>query len=228
MRVFVPCLVLILGLGAFPSRAPAADGPMRLFNGRDLSGWRAVLVKPDVKMEDVWSVRDGVLVCKGEPLGYLHTEKAFTNYRLVVEWRWAPGMTVTADRVPNSGVLMRISGEPKGVPRAIEAQLKSGAAGDLYGFWGMRLTGDPQRMRRRLGDSALGDMLGVTRTGDHERPLGEWNRYEIVLNGGAITVHVNGTKVNDASDAEVLSGPIGLQSEGGEIHFRTVELTPLP
>ena len=84
MRVFVPCLVLILGLGAFPSRAPAADGPMRLFNGRDLSGWRAVLVKPAVKMEDVWSVRDGVLVCKGEPLCYLHTEKAFTNYRLVV------------------------------------------------------------------------------------------------------------------------------------------------
>jgi hypothetical protein len=228
MRVIVRCLLLIVVFGAAPLPATADDGSVRLFNGKDLSGWRAVLVTPDVKMDDVWSVRDGVLVCRGEPLGYLHTEQSFTNYRLVVEWRWAPGTTVTADRVPNSGVLMRLRVEPKGIPRAIEAQLRSGNAGDLYGFWGMTIAGDPQRMRRRTGDPALGDMLGVSRTGDFERPLGEWNRYEIVLDRGAITVHVNGTKANEASDAEVLAGPIGLQSEGGEIHFRTVELTPLP
>jgi hypothetical protein len=40
-------------------------------------------------------------------------------------------------------------------------------------------------------------------------------------------VFVNGTKVNEATGATVLPGRIGLQSEGGEIHFRRVELTPL-
>jgi hypothetical protein len=38
---------------------------------------------------------------------------------------------------------------------------------------------------------------------------------------------VNGRKVNEASGATVRPGRIGLQSEGGEIHFRRVELVPL-
>jgi hypothetical protein len=222
-----PGLLACLAVCALvPLGAAPGDGPIQLFNGKDLSGWRVVLVEPNVPIERVWSVRDGVLVGTGEPLGYLHTEQSFTSYRLVVEWRWAPGTTVTPDKVPNSGVLMRINGEPKGIPRALEAQLRSGNAGDLYGFWGMKLAGDPQRMRRRSDNPLLGEMTGVTRLGDLERPIGEWNRYDIVLDAGRITVHVNGTKANEAHDAEVLAGPIGLQSEGGEIHFRKVELTP--
>jgi hypothetical protein len=206
----------------------SAEGPIRLFNGTDLAGWQAFLVKPGVTKEHVWSVKDGLLVCKGEPLGFLRTERTFTSFRLVVEWRWAPGTVVTQDRVPNSGVLMRINSEPKGIPRAIEAQLRSGNAGDLYGFWGMRLEGDAARSLSRLADPALGDMSGVTRLADLERPVGEWNRYEIILDGERLTVRVNGTKANEARVADVLAGPIGLQSEGGEIHFRTVEITPLP
>lgn len=228
MSVIARCLVLAAAVTCLPLPAAAADPPVRLFNGKDLAGWRGFLVTPGVPVEEVWSVRDGVLVCKGDPLGYLYTERRFTSFRLVVEWRWAPGTVVTPDRVPNSGVLMRINGEPKGIPRAIEAQLKSGNAGDLYGFWGMTVEGDPARMKRRAGDPALGDMTGVARAADLERPVGEWNRYEIVLQGSRITVHVNGTKANEAGVADVLAGPIGLQSEGGEIHFRTVELTPLP
>jgi hypothetical protein len=95
----------------------ADEATIRLFNGKDLSGWRAVLVDPAVKMEQVWSVRDGVLVCKGEPLGYLHTDRDFTSYRLVVEWRWAPGTTVTPtgaeQRRPDAD-----QREPKGIPRS--------------------------------------------------------------------------------------------------------------
>jgi hypothetical protein len=228
MSVIARCLVLAAALTCLQVPAAAADPQVRLFNGKDLAGWRGFLVKPGVPVEQVWSVRDGVLVCKGDPLGYLYTERTFTSFRLVVEWRWAPGTVVAPDRVPNSGVLMRINGEPKGIPRAIEAQLKSGNAGDVYGFWGMKIEGDPARMKRLAGDPALGDMTGVARAADLERPVGEWNRYEIVLQGSRITVHVNGTKANEASVADAIAGPIGLQSEGGEIHFRTVELTPLP
>jgi hypothetical protein len=39
---------------------------------------------------------------------------------------------------------------------------------------------------------------------------------------------VNGEKVNEATDCDVLAGAIGLQSEGGEIHFRSIHVTPLP
>ena len=47
------------------------------------------------------------------------------------------------------------------------------------------------------------------------------------LTSGTITVKVNGKQLNQAIDCDSQAGKIGLQSEGGEIHFRTVRLTPL-
>ena len=116
----------------------------------------------------------------------------------------------------------------RGLPRMIEAQLRSGDAGDLYGFWGMKVTGDPGRARAKSGDPVLGDMTGVAKATGAEKPVGQWNRYDILLDGTRLEVSVNGTRVNSATVADVLPGPIGLQSEGGEVHFRTVELQPLP
>jgi hypothetical protein len=40
-------------------------------------------------------------------------------------------------------------------------------------------------------------------------------------------VWVNEQLVNEATEAEIASGPIGLQSEGGEVHFRKIVITPL-
>ena len=205
-----------------------AAEPVALWNGKDLSNWTFFLVDPKAKMEDTWSVRDGMIVCKGAPVGTLVTKDTFTSFRLLVEWRWAPGTTVTPEKTPNSGVLLRINGEMKQIPRAIESQLRSGDAGDLYGFWGMKISGDPERARREAGNPVLGDMTGVKKAAGAENAVGEWNRYEIVLDGKKLDVSVNGKKVNWATVEDVIAGPIGLQSEGGEIHFRKVEVQPLP
>jgi hypothetical protein len=70
---------------------------LRLFNGQDLSGWSHFLVDPKVPATNVWSVRDGVLVCKGEPLGYLYTNAEHTSFKLIVEWRWAPRAIIWND-----------------------------------------------------------------------------------------------------------------------------------
>jgi len=224
MRSCFWSVVVILALTAVPASSPAGEAakPVPLFNGKDLSGWSHFLVDPEVGMEDVWSVQDGLLICKGEPLGYLRTVKEYTSYELVVEWRWAPGT-----EPGNSGVLMRVNGDPKAVPRAYEAQLRSGSAGDVYGFWGMKLSGDPSRKREVADHELLGNMVGFTKIEANENPPGEWNRYEIRLAGPDIVVRVNGKTLNEATGADVLAGPIGLQSEGGEIHFRKVDLTPL-
>jgi len=216
---------LLLAVAAASSHA--AD-LVPLWNGRDLSNWTYFLVVPKAKMEDVWSVHDGMIVCKGEPLGLLMTKDKFTSYRLVVEWRWAPGTVVTPEKTPNSGVLLRINGEMRQIPRSIESQLRSGDAGDVYGFWGMKVAGDPARAKSATGNPVLGDMTGVSKATGAENPVGEWNRYEIVLDGTKLEVSVNGKRVNSVTLDEVLAGPIGLQSEGGEIHFRRVDLQPLP
>ncbi len=187
---------------------------INLFNGRDLSGWEYFLVDENAGMEDVWSVEDEILVCTGDPRGYLCTENDYENFRLVVEWRWPeePG---------NSGVLLRITGEPEMLPNCVEAQLRSGSAGDMYGFNGFRIGGDEER----LSEISIGWRL--TGIEQNENEPGEWNRYEITVVGDAITVVLNGTIVNEATGCDVRPGRIGLQSEGGVIHFRTVTLTPL-
>ena len=224
MRALLRSLTLLLSLALLPGIVAAGEAqkPVPLFNGKDLDGWSHFLVEPDVGKDDVWSIQDGILVCKGEPLGHLHTTKDYTSFELVVEWRWAPGT-----EPGNSGVLMRINGDAKAIPRSYEAQLQSGNAGDVYGFWGMKLSGDAARKRERKGHELIGDMVGFSKIEAAENPPGEWNRYEIRLAGPDIVVHINGKKVNEATDAEILAGPIGLQSEGGEIHFRKVELTPI-
>jgi hypothetical protein len=202
-----------------------AGESVQLFNGKNLEGWHAYLAQHGVTKGDVWSVRDGLLICKGEPLGYMYTDKPFTSCKLVVEWRWAPGK-----KAGNNGVLMRINGEPKPLPRCIEAQLKSGDAGDagdLYGFHGMTMDGDAARKIDVKGSPFTGPIKGVKKMRGNEKPVGEWNRYDIVLDGSNLTVSVNGKKVNEATDCDVLSGPVGVQSEGGEIHFRKIELTPI-
>ncbi len=195
--------------------------PIALFNGKDLAGWTHYLVEPDVKMADVWSIRDGLLICKGEPMGYLATKKQFVNFRLIIEWRWAPGK-----KAGNSGVLMRITGDPRALPKSVEAQLQSGNAGDIYGFHGFQVKGDAARSRTGEGDR-IGKLSGVSKIKGNEKEPGQWNMYDITLNGGNLMLIVNGEKVNEATGLNIVSGNIGLQSEGGEIHFRTVELIPL-
>ncbi len=220
-RISLVAVVVVLAAGQFASAADKPEGSVDLFDGKSLAGWEYFLVEPDVKMADVWSVSDGLLICKGEPMGYLATKKEFTNFRLIVEWRWAPGKPAG-----NSGVLMRITGEPKALPKCAEAQLKAGSAGDIYGFHGFQVKGDAARARTAEGEM-IGKLSGVSKIKGNEKEPGEWNKYEITLNGGDLTLLVNGEKVNEATDCDVVAGKIGLQSEGGEVHFRTVQLTPL-
>ena len=195
--------------------------PVELFNCKCLGGWTSFLVDDDVKMEDVWSVEDGILICKGEPHGFLATEKCYQDFNLIVEWRWAP------DKEPgNSGVLMRITGDQMMLPNCMEAQLKSGDAGALYGFQGFKIDGDAERKMEVKGHKLGGDLTGVKKIEGAEKEPGEWNRYDINLKGDKIVLKVNGKKVNEAHGCDIRCGQIGFQSEGGEIHFRKITLKP--
>jgi len=194
-----------------------------LLSGKSLCGWDCHLVDEDVNKEDVWSLEDGVLVCKGEPLGYLYTKGEYQDFKLSLEWRWAPGT-----EPGNSGVLMRIQGGPRGfLAKCVEAQLKHGSAGDIWAFYGAAVEGDQDRFKKIEDHKALGDFAGVGKIKDAEKKPGQWNKYEITFQGDKLEVVINGEKVNEAHGCDVAAGPIGLQSEGGEIHFRNIEVTPL-
>ena len=218
---WVAWAVLFAAVAAAPSPAAEPTPAVDLFNGKNLEGWVGHLVDANVKTEDVWQVKDGVLVCRGAPLGYLASKESFQDFELKLEWRWAPGQPAG-----NSGVLLRIAGKPIGfMPKCVEAQLKHGSAGDIWAFRGFALTGPADRLRKVDKHKELGDFVGTAKLKDAEKQPGEWNVYSIRLVGDKLTLQVNGEAVNEATGCEALAGPIGLQSEGGEIHFRNITLT---
>ena len=184
-----------------------------LFDGTDLDAWTFHLNDPSVSLEDVWSIADGVLVCKGNPIGYLRTRDAFDSFELTLEWRFDP-----EKGAGNSGVLLRQNGPDKVWPRSIEAQLHSRNAGDIWNIGGFGMRADALRTSGRR----------TTRMQpSSEKPLGEWNRYRIVVDGPRLELYVNDVLQNAADWCEVRAGPICLQSEGAEIHFRDVRLRPI-
>ena len=115
----------------------------------------------------------------------------------------------------HSGVLMRMIGEDNVWPNSIEAQLHSRNAGDIWNIGEFEMTTDAKRTQGRRT---------VKAADTNEKPLGEWNRYRILMDGTDLTLEVNGLVQNVATDCKVVSGPICLQSEGAWIEFRKVEL----
>ena len=184
------------------------EGEM-LFNGRNLDGWDAFLNGSETK-DQVWSVKDGILTCKGTPAGYIYTQKKYQDFVLELDWRWDP----VTKKEGNSGVLFRQIGEHKVWPRSIEAQLMSKNAGDFWNIGEFVMTTDPDRTNGR----------NTKKTEMAENPVGEWNHYEIHCIGGDVTLIVNGKIVNKATGCEQVAGPICLQSEGTPIQFRDIRI----
>jgi hypothetical protein len=186
--------------------------------GESLDAWGWYLADANVAKEDVWSIEDGVLICKGTPLGYLYTKEDYGNFRLTLEWRWPPGA-----EPGKGGVLIRTTGEQKIWPRSLEAQINVGDAGDFWGLAGYALSGPPDRTRS-LDHETYGRLINVKKTTSLEKPAGQWNSYEIIADGGTVTLIINGDEVNRAEGCDLTPGKICLTSEGNEIHFRNVTL----
>ncbi len=71
------------------------------------------------------------------------------------------------------------------------------------------------------------DKLGFRGKDDVDNPDGQWNRFDVLCDGGHVEVFVNGVKVNEAFDAYPSYGRIQLQTELAEIFVRRWELWPL-
>ncbi len=202
-----------------------------LFNGKDLSGWKADVPSADhnPSLPPVFIVRDGMLVSLGKPGGHLITTDQFSNYKLVVEYRFAK-------EGGNCGVLVNASTLRQlnnMFPQSIEVQMMHENAGD---FWciGENIEVPDMETRRPKKDpsQAFGGNKGDARrivnlTDGSEKPLGDWNTLEIECKGDKVIVHVNGTLVNHGRKSTATSGAIALQSEGVEVEFRKVELTKM-
>ena len=186
-----------------------------LWNGKDFTGWKLYTREPDHDVAKTWSVKNGLVCCEGKPSGYMRTQKDYADYLFHVEWRW-PG-----EKGGNSGVLVHMS-EPDVVwPKSLECQLHSGNAGDFWVIGGLETAEHAKANERVRGRRT------IKLKDSSEKPLGQWNAYDIICKDDWIVVLANGVLQNVATKCSERSGKICLQSEGTPIEFRNIYIEPL-
>jgi hypothetical protein len=122
----------------------------------------------------------------------------------------------------------------KETPRlTVEAEDRPTGAGEKKHLEPYYKKGAPERefKGRRINwygrDPAWQDVKGFRGGQDVERPVGEWNRLEVICDGDRIINILNDKKVNEGRKASHTRGKILVQSEGAEVIFRRIDLRPL-
>ena len=212
-----------------------------LFDGKDLSRFDTFIRGRGLNAdpEHVFKVEDGVIHISGHEMGYLITKQPFHRFYLRAEFKWGEGtFGERAGQARDSGILYNIQGEDKVWPRSLEFQIKEGETGDFWMTDGAALTGaDGKRVTGPAGSAVnighidKGPEQNVpgfrNSTGEFEKPHGEWNTLEMVVEDKTIKQYVNGILANVGTDPFPTEGKILFQSEGAEVFFRNMQLFPL-
>ena len=184
------------------------NGYRPLFDGtaESLSGWKQA-GPGSFTLDD-----DGTLTSSGG-LGMLwYAASPFSRYSLKLDWKTAGD--------DNSGVFVGFppSDDPwSAVDNGYEVQIDATdvpekTTGSVYGF----RSADLKKRDRALN------------------PPGEWNTYEIRVEGEHLRVWLNGVKINDFTNTDparsLRDGHVGIQNHGSgdEVSFRDIRIKELP
>lgn len=199
------------------TEAPADDGFQPLFDGKGLDGWVRVNTAPST-----WTVRDGMLICSGKPIGELRTTRMYQNFIMEVEWRHMKpkgnaGIFVWADDITARGVPFHRSIEVQVLENAYGNSSGHTTHGDIFPIHGAKMT----PINGRGGSRAFP-------TEERSKPSPEWNHYRIECRDGALSLAVNGKVVTRGKDCSPRKGYICIESEGGVVHYRNMRIKELP
>jgi hypothetical protein len=206
------------------------EGFSALFSGKDLKGWKGLLAKPndnpskrarlspeerateqakaDQRMRDHWKAENGVIVFDGKG-DSLCTGKDYANFEMLVDWKIPPK--------GDSGVYVR--GSPQ---IQIWEPHSPGQFNPPDGSGGLYNNNDPKNPRHPLKFA--------------DKPVGEWNRFRIVMTGEKLHVFLNGEMVVQNTTLENYwerdkpiypTGQIELQNHGGPLWFKNIYIREL-
>jgi hypothetical protein len=212
--------------------AEVSQGFRPLYNGNDLREWR---VSPG--SENHWVPQGWILNYDGKSpaeVKDLWTREEFRNFHLIVDWRQSAEPTLREFPVilPDGSQAMKSNGEPLTVPVNdagdsgiyVRGSTKSQfniwnwpvGSGEIYGYrTDMSM---PPSVRR-----------GATPILNADNPIGQWNRFEIIVVDDWVTCRLNGKTVIDEARLPGMpeKGPIGLQHHGDPIQFANIYIKEL-
>ncbi|RPK88818.1 ThuA domain-containing protein [Streptomyces sp. ADI98-10] len=176
-----------------------------IFNGETLEGWKQA-------GPGKFSISDGALHSEGGMGLLTYQAKELKSYSLKLDWK------MSGD--DNSGIFVGFpeSDDPwSAVNNGYEIQIDATDAAD-------RTTGAVYTFKSadiKARDRVL-------------RPPGQWNSYEIKVQGERLQIFLNGAKINDFTNTDparsLKDGYIGLQNHGADdqVSFRDIQLKELP
>ena len=187
---------------------------------------------------------ENVLHISGEVFASLATEKEYENYHIRMVFKWGEKIYTNL----NSGLLYHSFG-PFGAGLNVwmsshEFQLMTGRMGDSYCMGksyfeiptvptpdGKNFIYSPIGDKRAFGDEKISK--NVSKKDDFEKPKGEWNTIDLycygrnsvhVVNGKVVMVNYNSGKIENGEVTPLTGGKIQIQSEGGELFIKKIEL----
>lgn len=225
------CLIFPTGLSAEPVK-PVIDDTQ--------PGWRALTEEDFTKVnsaDDTWTWKEELIICSGQPISVLRTQKTYRNFELVLEWNHqkpAGNSGIFIWATPESIEKLAASGQP-GLPDGIECQIldhafteRMKAAGKATDWFGTHGDVFPVRVK-------MTPFPPTSPNGERSFPRkqlakghGQWNHYYIRAINGEVRLWVNGEEVAGGTACDPANGYICLESEGSPIHFRRLRIRELP
>jgi hypothetical protein len=243
LHVLLCTATMVLAAQPQPPGA-SEEGFITLFDGKDLSRW--IIPEGD---NGHWKILDGVIDydARSEAAGSknLVSKGQYGDFVLKLEWRIKetpyenpnvpyvlPDGTHARDvtgkelklKLPDSdsGVYLRGNGKSQ-----VNIWCWPIGSGEVYGY----------RMDRKMPASVR---AGVTPRTQADKPVGQWNEFEITLKGDRLTVVLNGKTVLENAELPGMPdrGPLELQHHGGYrdgkylgppslVQFRNIRIKPL-
>ena len=146
-----------------------------------------------------WVIGNGI-VEGNKPNGFLVTSKSYKNFVIKAEFY--------AESNTNSGIFIRCQ-DPNKISAANAYEIN---------IWDTR----PEQAY------ATGAIVDIAKVDPVPKAGGRWNTMEITANGPNFKVVMNGVvTVANGQDGKFAEGPIALQSAGGVVKFRKLQIKPL-
>jgi hypothetical protein len=186
--------IALLSLFMMATVASQAQKWKPLFNGKDLTGWKN-------NGTEKWYVEKGELICESGPdkqYGYLSTTKDYKNFILSLEFK--------QEANGNSGVFFRST---------IDGVKISG--------WQAEVAPPGQHTGGIYESYGRGWLIQPKAEDEQWLKYGEWNTYQVEVNGDKVTTTLNGHQIITITDEKIGKGEgfIALQiHEGGGIKVR--------
>ena len=231
---------VVTALVAVPTASRSDEpSPKAFIDGTGL-GWRALGEQDFVNVNgeaDTWTWEEGLAKCTGEPVGVIRSQKPYTNFELVAQWRHEKSGGNSGIFVWTAEAALKDLPPGKLPPGGIEVQVldhgyteqfekSSGKKADWF-----TTNGDVFP----VGTAKMKPFPPVSPGGDRSFPrknlskgVGEWNHYYVRANNGEIRLWVNGEEVSGGNDCQPATGYLCLESEGAPVEFKGLRIRELP